>query len=182
MQDQKLLQLLTSDKREKAFVKIYRYFPKVARFICKHGGTKEEAQDVFQEALLIFYRKATTPDFILTAKIETYVFSICKYLWKDQLRKKNTQTNLFEQAFLKDETISTEVYVQEEEKYQLAEKALKSIGEKCLKLLSLFYIDQKKMQEIATMLGFTSASSAKTQKYKCLERAKNELRTLNANR
>jgi RNA polymerase sigma factor (sigma-70 family) len=182
MQDQSVLQLLTSEKREKAFVKIYRYFPKVSRFICKHGGTKEEAQDVFQEALLIFYRKATSPDFKLTARIETYIFSICKYVWKDQLHKKNKQTDSFKQAFLKDETISTEVHVQEEEKYQLAEKALRSIGEKCLQLLSLFYIDKKKMQEIATLLGFTSAASAKTQKYKCLERAKNELRTLKANR
>ena len=182
MNDQSLLQLLTSDQKEKAFVKIYKYFPKVSRFICKYGGTKEEAQDVFQEALLIFYRKAKTPNFKLTSRIETYLFSICKYLWKDQLKQKNKQTNAFEQAFLKDETIPVEKHLQEEEKYQLAEKALKSIGDKCLKLLSLFYIDKKKMQEIAKLLGFTSESSAKTPKYKCLERAKNKLRTLKANR
>ena len=182
MKDQSLLQMLTSENKQKAFVKIYRYFPKVSRFICKHGGTKEEAQDVFQEALLIFYRKAKTPDFKLTARIETYVFSICKYVWKDQLKQKNKQTDAFEQAFLKDETISVDVHLQEEEKYQLAEKALRAIGEKCLRLLSLFYIDKTKMREIAKLLDFTSESSAKTQKYKCLERAKNELRTLKAKR
>jgi len=178
MKDQSLLQLLTSEKKEKAFVKIYRYFPKVSRFICKYGGTKEEAQDVFQEALLIFYRKAKTPNFKLTASIETYIFSICKYTWKDQLKQKNKFTHSFEHAFTSDDTIPVEVHVQEEEKYQLAEKALRSIGDKCLQLLSLFYINKKKMREIADLLGFTSESSAKTQKYKCLEKAKQELKTL----
>ncbi|WP_298419584.1 sigma-70 family RNA polymerase sigma factor [uncultured Kordia sp.] len=182
MKDQSLLQLLTSEQKERAFVKIYRYFPKVSRFICKYGGTKEEAQDVFQEALLIFYRKAKTPSFTLTSSIETYVFSICKYLWKDQLKQKNKQTDSLEETFLNDNSIPVEIHQQEEEKYQLAEKALKSIGDKCLKLLSFFYINKKKMQEIANLLGFTSESSAKTQKYKCLERAKRELQTLKANR
>ncbi|WP_298512959.1 sigma-70 family RNA polymerase sigma factor [uncultured Kordia sp.] len=182
MKDKFVLQMLTSTQKEKAFVKIYKYFPKVSRFICKYGGTKEEAQDVFQEALLIFYKKANTPDFKLTARIETYIFSICKYLWKDQLQQKNKQINAFEETFVRDESIPADFHLQEEEKYQLAEKALRSIGEKCLKLLSLFYIDKKKMREIAHALGFTSESSAKTQKYKCLERAKNELRTLKANR
>lgn len=182
MKDQSLLQLLTSEQREKAFVKIYRYFPKVSRFICKYGGSKEEAQDVFQEALIIFYKKVTTADFKLTARIETYIFSICKYLWKDQLQKKNKQTSAFEEAFLKEETVPLDFHLQEEEKYLLAEKALRSIGEKCLKLLSLFYIDKKKMRMIADLLGFTSESSAKTQKYKCLERAKTALQTLKANR
>lgn len=178
MKDQSLLQLLTSEKKEQAFVKIYRYFPKVSRFICTYGGTKEEAQDVFQEALLIFYRKAKTPNFKLTASIETYVFSICKYVWKDQLKQKNKLTHSFEHAFTNDDTIPVEIHLQEEEKYQLAEKALRSLGAKCLQLLSLFYIDKKKMREIADLLGFTSESSAKTQKYKCLEKAKQELKTL----
>ncbi len=182
MKDRFVLQMLTSVEKEKAFVRIYKYFPKVLRFVCKYGGTKEEAKDVFQEALFIFYKKANTPDFTLTASIETYIFSICKYLWKDQLKKKNRFTNTFEEAFLQDETISEDFHLQEEATYQLAEKALQSLGDKCLKLLSLFYIKKKKMREIAELLGFTSESSAKTQKYKCLERAKNQLQTLKTSR
>ena len=182
MKDQSVLQMLTSEKKQQAFVKIYRYFPKVSRFICKYGGTKEEAQDVFQEALLIFYRKAKTPDFKLTASIETYVFSICKYLWKDQLKQKNKQTDSFDYSFMSDDSIPIEIHLQEEQKYQLAEKALRSIGDKCLQLLSLFYIKKEKMRAIANLLGFTSESSAKTQKYKCLEKAKTVLQTLKANR
>jgi len=59
----------------------------------------------------------------------------------------------------------------------LAEKAIRQTGKKCEDLLMKFYIHKMSMQDIARQLGYSSVNTAKTRKYKCLERAKQNLRT-----
>ena len=66
MNDQKLIELLQADKTDKAFYKLYSGYPKVEKLVLSKGGNKEDAQDVFQEALIVLYRKVNTTDFKLT--------------------------------------------------------------------------------------------------------------------
>ena len=47
---------------------------------------------------------------------------------------------------------------------------LDQIGNPCKTLLTAFYFENKSMNEIAELLGYTNAENAKTQKYKCLNR------------
>lgn len=48
---------------------------------------------------------------------------------------------------------------------------LTQITDKCRKIFELFYFKKEDMNTIARELDFTSVNSAKTQKYKCMERA-----------
>ena len=59
-----------------------------------------------------------------------------------------------------------------EGQHQKAEQAFKSLGQKCQDLLIAYYHQQLSMSKIAEMFGFGSERSAKSQKYKCLEKAK----------
>jgi DNA-directed RNA polymerase specialized sigma24 family protein len=61
---------------------------------------------------------------------------------------------------------------------RLAERALMQLGERCRELLVLFYNRRLKLKEIAQIMGYTSENTAKNQKYKCLEGAKNKLKEL----
>ena len=56
--------------------------------IHSNGGRPQDAEDVFQEALIILVGKIRKSDFKLTAKLSTYLFSVCRFLWKDK-RKEN---------------------------------------------------------------------------------------------
>ena len=89
MDDKKLLKLLRDGEHHKALDHLYDGYEPIRRFILKNGGTEDDTIDVFQEALIIFYQKAVQPEFKLTSKISTYVYSTCKYLWKDKLKSKN---------------------------------------------------------------------------------------------
>lgn len=83
MNDQKLIELLQSNKTDKAFANLYKGYPKVEKLILSKGGTKADAQDVFQEALIVLYRKVTSTKFELTSQLSTYLiicsrdFGIC---------------------------------------------------------------------------------------------------------
>ena len=88
MNDDQIIEILRTSKRGKALDKLYRYYPKVENMIRSNGGEKQDAQDLFQEALIIFCKKITDSQFALTASINTYVYSICKILWLKELKKK----------------------------------------------------------------------------------------------
>lgn len=171
MDDTKIIELLRQRKHAPAMDELYEAYPPIARFIKNHGGTEEDARDTFQEALIIFCRKAAQPDFKLTAKISTYVFSVCKFLWKDTLQKENRYIHAYDFDREADISAITEAYEQEQ-KYQFLDKVLDIIGDRCKEILQAYYVQKWSMLMIAEKMGYGSESSAKNQKYKCLEKAK----------
>ncbi|MET4141005.1 sigma factor [Pedobacter sp. UYP1] len=74
--------LATVELRESFFMMLYKKaFPKIARYIARNGGSLEEAQDIFQDALVIYYEKFTAiqPDIVVNDN--AYLFGIAKNLW-----------------------------------------------------------------------------------------------------
>ena len=183
MNDQKIIKYLKEGRRNKAFVRLYQSFPKVEKLILSKGGSKQEAEDIFQEALIVFYKKVIQAEFELTSSISTYLYAVVRYLWKDRLRQLNKE------AYKNEEIISTlanenEIpeFIERESKFRQVEEVLNSIGEKCLKILQLFYYQKLSMKAIARQVDLKSERVAKNQKYKCLERAKNKLNEIQSNR
>jgi DNA-directed RNA polymerase specialized sigma subunit len=49
---------------------------------------------------------------------------------------------------------------------------LKKLGEQCQKVLTLFYYEEKKLDEIQSLLGYTNKDVLKSQKSRCLKQLK----------
>lgn len=172
MNDGKILELLRQKNYSKASEKLYRYYPVVKKLIKKNSGSTQDAEDIYQEALIILFRKANTPEFVLSSSLNTYLYSVCRYLWSDQLKKKNRNP-------LQPEPIEVVVEPPVDDSYShLATEAFRQLGEKCRKLLLAFYVSGHSMKEIASNLGFSTEAVAKNQKYRCLEKAKENLKSL----
>lgn len=167
MGNEQILIQLRNGKQKEAIADLYKSFPSVRHFIRTHGGNDDEAKDIFQEALIIFYKNAIKPEFTLSASAQTYLFSVSKYLWKDELKKKNRLVH-----FEVEKPEEIHIPQHSEEKYRWMDKILNSLGEKCMEILQLFYYKKQSMDEIAQQLGYKNVDTAKTQKYKCIERAK----------
>ena len=179
MHDQKIIELIRTDNNDKALAALYKHFAMMRKMILSKGGNTEDAEDIFQEALIIFCRKAKEPGFELTAQLSTYLFSICRFLWKDELkRRKPFRVIDLETGFKQDEEKVMEELIENETKAKLAEKVLNELGERCRELLLLFYKEGFKLKDIASRMGYNSENTAKNQKYKCLEGAKNRLKEL----
>ncbi len=179
MKDVQILELLKANNYSKAAEKLYAYFPVIKKLILKNSGTKQDAEDIYQEALIILMRKSQEQNFKLTSSLNTYLYSICRFLWSDQLKKKNKKVESdFEKTehLLKADEVG--LYVSEEIEFKLAEKAVSLLGEKCRQLLNLFYFQKISLKEIAAKLKFGSEHVAKNQKYRCIEKAKENLKTL----
>ena len=53
MSDQEIISQLRTGQQHKALVKLYTHLPKVGRMVRNHGGTRADARDLFQDALII---------------------------------------------------------------------------------------------------------------------------------
>jgi DNA-directed RNA polymerase specialized sigma24 family protein len=158
--------------REQFFSDLYeRVFPSVAKFICKQHGSLDDAKDVFHDALIIFYEKKTAGKLEISLTNEAYVFGIVKHLWIK--RSKEQQGILFTEmeSFINipsdfDTTPDTTAIV----------TFLKSAGVKCMALLQAFYYQKKPLDLIKSTFGFSSVRSATVQKFKCLEKIRDNQR------
>ena len=170
--------MIKTQKTGAAMLELYKSLPVVENLIRSKGGNKEDARDIYQEALIIFCRRAKDEQFRLTAAIGTYLYSTCRFLWKDELKRRNKTSFEFGSELPGSEEQELLEAIETEQKYQLAEQALSTIGDRCLELLKLFYYKSMRMVDIASNMGFSSEKIAKNQKYKCLERARKNLREL----
>jgi RNA polymerase sigma factor (sigma-70 family) len=145
----------------------------IQSFILKNNGYHEDSRDIFQEAMIILYEKATSDSFRLTCQLKTYLYSVCRRLWLkrlQQLQRYNPGVEIREEIIPVDEEF--EMHEKNNEDLNLMEQAMDKIGEPCKSLLEAYYYEKKSMPEIATLFGYTNADNAKTQKYKCLVRLK----------
>lgn len=180
MTDQDLIQAIRQGRTTKALSSLYRHLPMIRKMIRQSGGNRHDAEDIFQETLLILCRRIMSPDFTLTAKLSTYLYSIARFLWNDERKRRQRQPiHGSEESTHFDEALSADLStISEEKSATLAEKALQEIGERCRELLLRFYIARQSIREITAGMGYGSENAAKTQKYKCLEGAKAKLKQL----
>jgi DNA-directed RNA polymerase specialized sigma24 family protein len=74
---------------EKALEFLYKkYYRMMTKLVITNSGTEEEGRDIYQEALIVFWQKATSGNLVMTAKISTYIYSICLNLWRKELDRK----------------------------------------------------------------------------------------------
>ena len=171
MTDKDIILALRSGQREAALKELYEEFPKIKVNILSSGGDEEIARHLFHDSLILLIEKVNKPDFELTAKLSTFLYGINRFLWKNELRKRHRSPELE----WKDTLILTADEIgyneEKEEKMQVLEKVLNQVTEKCKKIFELFYFKKESMTDIAKKLEFSSVNSAKTQKYKCMEKA-----------
>lgn len=149
---------------EKALEVVYKkYYRMMTKMVISNSGTEDEARDVYQDALVVFWQKARSADFVLTSKMSTYIYSICQNLWRKELDRKKRLTN--------EEKDSPEsIDMEKPEREKIIAKCLEQLGETCRKVLMYYYFDEMSMQEIADKLGFANTDTAKTKKYKCKQK------------
>lgn len=168
-----IVEQLRSPDNKTALASLYQSFPMIRQLIRNNGGNDADAQDVFQEALLVLYRNAQALDFQLTCAPSTYLYSVSRFLWKDIQKKR--QREVFLDKDVRQEVCieqDMEQHQEQEEKSAQLSAVIQQLGDKCRAILKAYYYQKQSMKEIAAALNYGSINSAKTQKYKCLERAK----------
>lgn len=142
----------------------------------------EELNDIYQDAILVFYEKIIKGSFELTSNVQTYLNSICKnqLLNKVKNKKKYTSNEGFENLDF-NKTINDALepldYEKDEkdEKFDSIKRALmkmKESGGRCYELLTLFWYNRMSMNQLTIQFGYSNEETTKNQKAKCQKRLK----------
>jgi RNA polymerase sigma factor (sigma-70 family) len=145
------------------------YFPTIKRFVIESRGCEQDAKDVFQEAIIIIYRKIKEDKLILSSSFKSYLYSVCRFIWIKQFTTNKENAEKME-GFLEYDgipDISTDEY-KEHEQYKLYQKHFKRLEKDCQVLLQLF-LKKVHLKDIAQKLNITSEQYIKRKKYKCKE-------------
>ena len=161
----------------KAYEKVYRdSLPSILNLVGLNSGQEEDAQDLLQEAVIVLFRKLQQPDFVLTCKATTFIYSVCRHKWLRQLVKRASAfTRLRDTAEFVEVPDNTAEDQRDLLDKQLQE-AFKHLDQNCQQILINYYFYNQSLEDIAKSLKVYNANAVKVKKFRCIEKLKNELR------
>jgi RNA polymerase sigma factor (sigma-70 family) len=169
--DQQILYSIRSGEEEKPLAYLYKkVLPKIKNYIKSNSGDEEEAFDIFQDAMVIFYKQVKTDKFKEEFEIGGFLYSVCRNLWINRAKKKSRQVGMPEYGpdISSDSDVLDDLLTQERE--ELVMRMLSGLGERCKELLLLTIYYKYSMKEVCEKMGFSTENAAKTRNYKCKQK------------
>ncbi len=164
---------------ESALAQLYRSnILMVRKFVLDNSGREEDAEDMLQDALIVLWENVARGDFDLTSKISTYVYSVVRNKWLREISKRKVGKvgPLDDQHPIAEERIDALREIIHTEQYQVVLKCIHSLGATCRKVLTMFYLEEKGMEEIARAMRFANTDVAKAKKWQCKKELEKRVR------
>ena len=152
------------------------------RFLTHIGGKfhildRDTLFDVYQDSIWRLWKniqQGKLTEEKLTSSLATYLREgIGEKVMLETLRKQKEDIADEEQLrTLEAELDDTDDVIAQEERIEAIRKTINEMGKPCSPLLKLFYWEKLSWELIANQLGYSNADTAKTQKYKCIQKLK----------
>jgi RNA polymerase sigma factor (sigma-70 family) len=151
-------------------------FPMIRYLVVKNSGNDEDAEDVFQDGLIVVFKKIRDHVLDLTCSFRTYIYSVCRNIWLQKLTKRKQYAREFSdvETYVDLPDKVDQFQEDEMEKYRLYQQHFLTLGEDCQKVLLLF-MKKQSLKEIALEMGYKTEKYAKTRKYLCKEELKKRI-------
>jgi len=168
--DEVLIEGLRQQKRRDIEYMYQEFTPVLRHFLKNNRGTPQDMQDLFQEAMIVLYKRCMKDSFRLECSLKTYFISICKNLWLQRLDRRFRL--LYQADFEVQEPAET--YTMEDqdlreenlEQQRLFYKNLMSLPGDCRRIIELYCL-KIPYREIARLMNYKDEVYVKTRKYSC---------------
>jgi RNA polymerase sigma factor (sigma-70 family) len=151
---------------------IYReHFDSLCRYVENNSGSRQDAEDIFQEVLVNFIGLVQEDKFRGDSTVKTFLYSMTRNTWLNELKKrgrKELREMKYEKA--KDESeMDVNHLIAGREATQQVISLVEQLGEGCKKILLLFYYENLPMKEILEATDYENEQVVRNKKYKCLK-------------
>jgi len=165
------------------------YYPIIEGYIIHNQGSREQARDIFQEAMIVVYNRIKTDQLQLTCKFGTYLYAICKNMWVQERKKYLLRVQkLKQQALVVHDPGPADDPLLQNHLSHLFNKHFGDLSEDCQKILSM-YFNNFSVEDIRSAMNYKDLHHTADRKYRCkkslvkrivndplFKRLKNELR------
>jgi DNA-directed RNA polymerase specialized sigma24 family protein len=135
-------------------------FPAITSFIKQNGGKDFQAEEVFQDALIVIFKKLLKGPVDLECKFSTYFLSVCKIIWR--FNHKNNYSRALNFGDLVEDTGNIEEIYKESKEFKLYRKHFNKLKVKKQSIL-MASLSGKPYQELYEKFGYKSADVFKTE-------------------
>ncbi|NJM26661.1 MAG: sigma-70 family RNA polymerase sigma factor [Bacteroidia bacterium] len=149
------------------------YFPGIEKFVKKNSGNTADAEDVFQETILVLLDKVPKEDFILTSSIKTYFNAVARNIWLKRLRDARRVSPITDDLELPD--LSLAAWEQHEDMHNrrnTIQKLFDRLTRHCVVFLTKTFLTGASREKLMEEMGYKNTHTFDNQKYKCLEQAR----------
>ncbi len=154
----------------KIITKIYTIsFPFVKKFIKENKGSTQDAEDIFQKALLQISVRHRKEKINIKSTFEGYIFTVCKNLWRRELNKQKNRVTNSEIVEHVSETRDNSLALVEQKRQELFIEKLNEISDNCRNILTLFFA-KTSYADIVKDTEYTSESVVRQRVFKCKKR------------
>jgi RNA polymerase sigma factor (sigma-70 family) len=159
-------------KMDETIKAIYRdHFESLCWFVMNNSGSRQDAEDVFQEVLVNFIDMVQKDKFRGESSVKTLLFSMNRFTWFNELKKRGRSSERelkYEKEQDKDIRDVSSFIIEREMKDSIM-KLVDSLGEMCKKILLMFYYENLSMKEMLENLEYENVEVVRNKKYKCLK-------------
>jgi RNA polymerase sigma factor (sigma-70 family) len=164
------------NREEAAYQVLYRcYYPVVEKFVLRNSGTRADARDLFQDALVVLWQQTSREGFTLTSSLQTYLFAISRNLWLKRLEKAQRSLRVARASRLEEDApaLAAGGECPSEAENTWARRLSHWLGRvtvHCQMLLKNLFLLGRSLED----LGYKNKHTAQNQQYKCLQQLRRE--------
>lgn len=176
IKEEQIPELIRLGEDRKVVPLLYKnVLPQVEKYVRRNSGNKEDAFDVFQDALLIFYKQIVKNSFDPKYKVFGYLYRISINLWINKV-KKDKKIQLVEEIMEPEpEPMEIKESLLTLKNENILQSLFSGIGEKCIELLTYSIYYNLLMEDIMIRMNFPSVSAVKMQQQRCKQKLMGEI-------
>lgn len=169
--DEQILNSIKKGGDNKVLTYLYKtYFPRVKKLVVSNCGKQEDAEDIFQEAIVAFYKHVTMERFKEEYEIGAFIYTVARNLWINQAKRKKINLPVEDNKEIPAEYTNALDSIISNERELLVKNIINQLGERCKELLTHTIYHKLSMKEVCEKMGFSTEDGAKTKNYKCKQR------------
>ena len=168
--DEELIEGLRQRKRSCIDYLYQEFYPVIRHYLKQNSGNQQDVEDLFQDTIIVLYKRCIVQPFALECSLKTYFMSICKNIWLQRLERKYKMLYQADYEVQEEQgryaIDDQEINDEDLELQRLFYKNLMLLPNECRRLLQLYCL-KIPYKEIARLMQFKDEIYVKTRKYSC---------------
>jgi RNA polymerase sigma factor (sigma-70 family) len=167
--DFKIIESIRAGSNDRVLAYLYdKPLQKIRRYILNNNGTREDANDIFQDAVVILFNQVKKNKYNEAFEVDGFLYSVARNLWIDKMRKEKriVVNDFIEGASHSDFNDHLKDLIVKEKSTALR-KVFERLDEKCRKILLYVIYEKLNMKEISERMGYSNENVAKSNHYRC---------------
>jgi len=143
------------------------HYPVIEGYITHNQGSREQARDIFQDAMIIIYKRIRANELELSCKFGTYLYAICKNIWMQERKKflQRTEKLRHQPLEVNDPGPADDPLLQSHLTDRF-NKHFDALSKDCQKILSM-YFNNFSVEDIRAAMNYKDLHHTADRKYRC---------------